>query len=345
MRRRIGLLTGGGDCPGLNAVIRAVVRTAVERHSIACFGFRNGWRGVLDMEVEPLTVASTRGILYRGGTILGTSRVDPYREPDGVARIRETLEVHRLDGLVVIGGEGTLGAATRLAVDQGVPIVGIPKTIDNDVGGTEMTVGFLTAADIATGAVDRLHSTAESHNRVMVLEVMGRHAGWIAIHAGIAGGADAILIPEFPFDVGGVCRHVKQRAGSGRDFSIVVVAEGAVPAEGTMELPPPPKDQFGRPVLGGISQPISNEIERRTGFPARVTILGHVQRGGTPHAADRVLATRFGCEAVEMVQRDEWGAMTGLIGPDVVAVPLAEATKELKLVPRELYEVAETFFG
>lgn len=344
MTNRIGILTGGGDCPGLNAVIRAVVRRA-EQRNINCFGFRNGWAGVLKMQVEPLTISSTRGILHRGGTILGTSRVDPLREPGGVARIREALDIHGLDGLIVVGGEGTLSAATRLAIDEGIPLVGIPKTIDNDVGGTNLTVGFTTAVGVATAAVDRLHSTAESHNRVMVLEVMGRHAGWIATYAGMAGGADAILIPEFDFDIAAVCRHIKHRAGSGRDFSIVVVAEGARPAEGTMAMPEYDEDQFGRPVLGGISHVVAREIEARTSFPARVTILGHVQRGGSPHPLDRVLATRFGVEAVELAGGGEWGTMTGLIGQHVEAVALEDATKELKRVPRDLYEIAETFFG
>ncbi len=344
MTNRIGILTGGGDCPGLNAVIRAIVRKAVQ-HNITCYGFPNGWQGVLDGEVDQLTIESTRGILHRGGTILGTSRVDPYREEEGVDRIRQALDIHQLDGLVVIGGEGTLSAATRLVVDEDMPIVGIPKTIDNDVGGTELTVGFITAVDIATEAVDRLHSTAESHNRVMVLEVMGRHAGWIATYAGMAGGADAILIPEQPFDIAAVCRHVRHRAGSGRDFSIVMVAEGAVPAEGTMELPEYERDQFGRPKLGGIGNLVSNEIEERTGYSSRVTILGHVQRGGSPHPVDRVIATRFGVAAVEFAEAGKWGLMTGLVGRRVEPVPLEEATAELKTVPRELYDIAEVFFG
>lgn len=347
MAQRIGILTGGGDCPGLNAVIRAVVRNAVERHNITCFGFPDGWRGVIDGEAEQLTIASTRGILHRGGTILGTSRVDPYREEDGVARIKEALDLHRIDGLIVVGGEGTLSAATRLSDDEGIPLVGVPKTIDNDVGGTELTVGFITAVDIATEAVDRLHSTAESHERVMVLEVMGRHAGWIATYAGIAGGADAILIPEIPFDIDAVCKHIKHRARSGRKFSIIVVAEGATPVPGTLDIGENEKDEFGRPRLGGIGHILAYEIEQRTKFPSRVTILGHVQRGGTPHAADRVVASRMGVFAVELIQQGLWGNMTGLIGSgrDVVPVPLAEATKELKLVPRALYDVAEVFFG
>lgn len=341
---RLGILTGGGDCPGLNAAIRAVVREA-DRHNIMVFGFPNGWQGMLRNEAEQLTIASTRGLLHRGGTMLGTSRVDPYREPGGVERIKEVLEIHRLDGLVVIGGEGTLSAAAGLHADEGVPVVGVPKTIDNDVGGTEVTIGFATAVDIATEAVDRLHSTAESHQRVIVLEVMGRHAGWIATYSGMAGGADAILVPEHPFDIDNVCRHLKHRAGSGRDFSIVVVAEGAVPQADTMVVPEPGKDEFGRPRLGGIGYSISGEIEQRTGFPTRVTILGHVQRGGTPVPADRVLATRMGVHAVTFASEGRWGQLTGLQAGSIVGAPLVEATAELKRVPDGLYGTAEVFFG
>jgi ATP-dependent phosphofructokinase / diphosphate-dependent phosphofructokinase len=344
MVSRIGILTGGGDCPGLNAAIRATVRRA-DQANVLTFGFRAGWKGVLELEVEQLTLASTRGLLDRGGTVLGTSRVDPYRERDGIERIREALEVHRLDGLVVIGGEGTLSAATRLHVDEGIPLVGIPKTIDNDVGGTDLTIGFSTAVRVATEAVDRLHSTAESHNRVMVLEVMGRHAGWIATYAGMAGGADAILIPEVPFDMTAVARHLKHRAGMGRDFSIVVVAEGALPAEGTMDLEEPPTDEFDRPKLGGLGHAIAHEIEARTGFPARVTILGHVQRGGSPTPMDRVLATQMGVAAAELAIDGAWGQMTAFRDNAVRAVPLVDATRELKTVPEQLYRVAETFFG
>jgi ATP-dependent phosphofructokinase / diphosphate-dependent phosphofructokinase len=344
MVARIGILTGGGDCPGLNAAIRATVRRA-DASNVLTFGFRSGWQGVLEGQVEQLTVSSTRGLLHRGGTMLGTSRVDPYREPDGVERIREALEVHRLDGLVVIGGEGTLSASRRLAEDEGIPLVGVPKTIDNDVGATDLTIGFLTAVRTATEAVDRLHSTAESHNRVMVLEVMGRHAGWIATYAGMAGGADAILIPEVPFDIDAVGRHLKHRAGMGRDFSIVVVAEGAQPIEGTMQLPAPPLDEFGRPRLGGIGHVIAREIETRTGFPARETILGHVQRGGSPTPTDRVVATQMGVKAAELAMDGAWGTMTAYRNLGVVPVTLGEATEQLKTVPPELFDVARTFFG
>jgi 6-phosphofructokinase 1 len=341
---RLGILTGGGDCPGLNAAIRAIVRRA-DQHNIQTYGFQNGWHGVLQHEVQQLTIASTRGLLHRGGTVLGTSRVDPYREENGPARIAETMEIHKLDGLIVMGGEGTLAATNSLHIDHGLPVIGIPKTIDNDVDVTEMTIGFSTAVDTATEAVDRLHSTAESHNRVMVLEVMGRHAGWIATYAGMAGGADAILIPEVPFDIEAVCRHLKHRAGSGRDFSIVVVAEGAVPVEGTLELPQHPKDEFGRPRLGGIGYVIAAEIEHRTGFQARITTLGHVQRGGTPNAMDRQLATRMGVKAVDTAQAEGWGQMTAYKDFRVQPVPLADAIGRLKTVPEALYRVAEVFFG
>ena len=344
MVSRIGILTGGGDCPGLNAAIRAIVRRA-DQANVITLGFEDGWKGVLEFAAHQLTVSSTRGLLHRGGTVLGTSRVDPYRERDGVARIQEAISIHRLDGLVVIGGEGTLSAASRLHQDAGVPVVGIPKTIDNDVAETELCIGFSTAVLTATEAVDRLHSTAESHNRVMVLEVMGRHAGWIATYAGMAGGADAILIPEVPFDIDAVGRHLKHRAGMGRDFSIVVVAEGAEPLEGTMALPTVPKDEFGRPRLGGIGHTIAQEIEERTGFPARVTILGHVQRGGSPTPMDRVLATRMGVKAAEFAMDGAWGSMTALQRGEIVPVPLEVAAGVPKPVPAALFDVAEVFFG
>ncbi len=345
MTARIGVLTGGGDCPGLNAAIRAIVRRGIETHNLRVVGFRDGWRGVLSSQPEPLTTDSTRGILHRGGTILGTSRTDPIKEPDGPARILEALDVHEVDGLIVIGGEGTLSAATALSEEHGVPIVGIPKTIDNDLGGTAFTIGFSTALDIATDAVDRLHTTAESHNRVMLLEVMGRHAGWIATYAGMAGGADAILIPEWPFDIGRVVRHLKRRHGTGRTFSIVVIAEGAYPEPGTLALPEYEHDEFGRPRLGGLANVLGPIIEARTGFSTRVTILGHVQRGGRPNAFDRVLGTSLGVAAMDLAAKGEWGQMVGSDGVSVSHVDLAVATEELKRVPTDLYETARTFFG
>ncbi len=342
--RRIGLLTGGGDCSGLNAAIRAVVRRA-EQENITVFGFRNGWKGVLEQETEVLDLRATRGLLHRGGTALGTSRVSPYYEPDGIRGVKDAMEVHRLDGLVVIGGEGTLSASLRLHRDEGIPIIGIPKTIDNDVAGTDLSIGFLTAVRVASEAADRLHSTAESHDRVQVLEVMGRHAGWIATYAGIAGGADAILIPEVPFDIDRVARHLRHRAGTGRDFSVVVVAEGAEPVPGSLELPESPKDEFGRPRLGGIGHTIAHEIEARTGFESRVTILGHVQRGGTPTPVDRIIASQMGVAAVDAMVDGAWGTMAGVRGHTAVRVDLEDATRELKRVPPELYRVGEVFFG
>ncbi|MPZ72824.1 MAG: ATP-dependent 6-phosphofructokinase [Nitriliruptorales bacterium] len=345
MVRRIGILTGGGDCPGLNAVIRAAVRRADTAHNIDVIGFRNGFAGVIEGTATPLTRESTRGILHLGGTMLGTSRVDPIAaKGGGVDRIREVLEMHELDGLLVIGGEGTLSAATALS-GAGLHVVGVPKTIDNDVDGTQFTIGFSTALEIATEAVDRLHSTAESHNRIMLLEVMGRHTGWIATYAGLAGGADAILIPEHPFDIDRVARHLKRRHATGRLFSIVVVAEGAVPEAGTITLPEPESDEFGRPRLGGIASFLGPMIEERTGFSTRVTILGHVQRGGSPNSFDRVLGTSMGVAAVDAMASGNWGTMVGMHGNAVVPVRLAEATATLKTVPRAMYDVAEVFFG
>jgi phosphofructokinase-like protein len=341
---RIGILTGGGDCPGLNAVIRAVVRKGISTYHHTIFGFQGGFQGMLDQQVTSLTLDSVRGILHRGGTILGTSRVDPFGADSG-GRVKETMEIHRLDGLIVCGGEGTLRSAWRLHTELDVPVVAVPKTIDNDLASTDRTFGFDTAVQIATEAVDRLHSTAEAHRRVMVLEVMGRHTGWIAIHAGIAGGADAILIPERPFDIAQVARHLRHRAGIGRTFSIVVVAEGAHPIEGTMEIPEPEKDQYGRPRLGGIGTHIAEEIERRTGIETRVTILGHVQRGGTPTPFDRVLATQLGIAAVDLASAGNWGMMAALRGAEVTAVPIDEASNQIKRVPDSLYEVAEVFFS
>jgi ATP-dependent phosphofructokinase / diphosphate-dependent phosphofructokinase len=342
--RRIGLLTGGGDCSGLNAAIRAVVRRA-EKDNVTVYGFRNGWKGVLEQETEVLDLMATRGLLHRGGTSLGTSRVSPYYEPDGVRGVMQAMEVHRLDGLIVIGGEGTLSASLRLYRDEGIPIVGIPKTIDNDVAETDLSIGFLTAVQVASEAADRLHSTAESHDRVMVLEVMGRHAGWIATYAGIAGGADAILIPEVPFDIDRVARHLRHRAGTGRDFSVVVVAEGAQPVPGTLEMPESPKDEFGRPRLGGIGHTIAHALEGRTGFDARVTILGHVQRGGEPSPVDRIIASQMGVAAVEAALDGAWGTMAAVQRFEAVRVPLEDATRDLKRVPESLYRVGEVFFG
>jgi len=341
---RIGILTGGGDCPGLNAVIRAVVRKGVGYHGDAVIGFANGWLGVLEGNLIELTPETTRGILHRGGTILGTSRTDPFRIDGGPDRVRRILAAHRIAGLIVVGGEGTLSCAARLA-EEGVHVVGVPKTIDNDIGATDLTFGFDTALQVATDAIDRLHSTAESHNRVMLLEVMGRNAGWIGLYAGMAGGADAILIPEHAFDIDEVCQHLRSRHAKGHTFSIVVVSEGAVPKPGTLAVPEYEHDQFGRPKLGGISYAVAEEIERKTGFEARVTVLGHIQRGGSPTALDRILATRFGVAAIDAASEGRWGTMVALRGTNVVEVPIGEAVSALKTVPEELYEVAEVFFG
>jgi ATP-dependent phosphofructokinase / diphosphate-dependent phosphofructokinase len=343
---RIGLLTGGGDCPGLNAVIRAVVRTGLRSPDNSFFGFRYGWAGVMGDDGHELTLASTGGILPRGGTILGTSRTNPFAEGrDGTSAVRSTLEEHRIDVLIPIGGEDTLGVALRLH-EAGIPVVGVPKTIDNDLGGTDYTFGFQTAVQIVTDAIDRLHTTAESHNRVMVLEVMGRNSGWIATHAGIAGGADAILVPERPFDIDHVVEHLRRRHARGRNFSIVVVAEGATPFADTLEVRAGTQtDEFGHARLGGIGVVLEREIEERTGFETRVTILGHVQRGGTPVAFDRVLATRFGVAAMRAAEAQRFGDMVALRGTHIVEVPLADAVREPKLLDPELYETAELFFG
>src|ERR1700759_4537731 len=334
---RIGVLTGGGDCPGLNAVIRAVVRKGIDAYGDQLIGFRDGWRGVLEASFMELTIESTRGILPRGGTILGSSRTNPYAREDGVSRVRGTLSDFNLDGLIAIGGEDTLGVANRLNMD-GVNVIVVPKTIDNDLGGTDVTFGFDTALHIATEAIDRLHTTAESHNRILVVEVMGRTAGWIALHSGVAGGADVILIPEIPFDIDHVCRLIQRRHERGRPFSIVVAAEGAAPKEGTMELATGAVDEFGHPRLGGIGYALEREIEARTGYETRATVLGHVQRGGTPTAFDRVLATRLGLAAIDAAHDGKWGMMAALHSTEIELVTLADAVAEVRRVPLAEYE-------
>ncbi|HEY8763531.1 MAG TPA: 6-phosphofructokinase [Solirubrobacteraceae bacterium] len=341
---RIGLLTGGGDCPGLNAVIRAVVRKGIDAHGDELFGFKDGWRGVLEDSGEPLSIESTRGILPRGGTILGSSRTNPYKREDGVTRVRQTFERRGLDGLIAIGGEDTLGVANRLHRD-GLPVIGVPKTIDNDLGATDVTFGFDTALQVATEAIDRLHTTAESHNRILVVEVMGRNAGWIALHSGIAGGADVILIPELPFDIDEVCRLIRRRHERGRYFSIVVAAEGAVPKEGTIVLDAGGVDDFGHPRLGGIGHVLEREIEQRTGYETRATVLGHIQRGGTPTAFDRVLATRLGLAAIDAAHDGAWGTMTALHATQIALVALEDAVAEVRRVPVEEYERYGVLFG
>jgi 6-phosphofructokinase 1 len=341
---RIGVLTGGGDCPGLNAVIRAVVRKAIDAHGDEVVGFCDGWRGVVENISVELTIESTRGILPRGGTILRSSRTNVYKRENGVELVRQTFAAHGLDGLIAIGGEDTLGAANRLHND-GINVIGVPKTIDNDLGATDVTFGFDTALQIATEAIDRLHTTAESHNRVLVVEVMGRHAGWIALHSGVAGGADAILIPEQPFDIEEVCNHLRRRHERGRYFSIVVAAEGAVPKEGTLSVSTGELDEFGHPRLGGIGQVLEREIEERTGYETRATVLGHVQRGGTPTAFDRVLATRLGLAAIDAVHDGAWGMMTALRGTQIERVALGDAVAQLRTVPVEEYRRYGVLFG
>ncbi|HEY6523834.1 MAG TPA: 6-phosphofructokinase [Solirubrobacteraceae bacterium] len=338
------MLTGGGDCPGLNAVIRAVVRKGVDAYGDDLVGFRDGWRGPLDDVYEELTIESTRGILPRGGTILGSSRTNIFKREDGVEQVRQTFARHRLDGLIAIGGEDTLGAASRLFA-EGLNVIGVPKTIDNDLGATDVTFGFDTALHVATEAIDRLHTTAESHHRNLVVEVMGRSAGWIALHSGLAGGADVILIPEMPFDIEEVCRLINRRHARGRYFAIIVVAEGATPKEGTMAVATGQVDEFGHPRLGGIGQQLEREIEARTGFETRTTVLGHVQRGGTPTAFDRVLATRLGLAAIDAAHEGQWGMMTALHATEIELVSLADAVAEVRRVPVEEYERYGVLFG
>ena len=342
-RVRFGVLTGGGDCPGLNAVIRAIVRKGVAEYGHEFVGYRDGWRGPLEGDWRPLGVPEVRGILPRGGTILGSSRTNPLNEESGAERVAASLERDGVDGLIAIGGEDTLGAASRLH-DAGIQVVGVPKTIDNDLGATDYTFGFDTAVNIAMGSIDRLHTTAESHKRTLIVEVMGRHAGWIALHAGLAGGANVILIPEHPFDLAKVCDYIVRRFDS-QYAPIVVVSEGAEPKGGIPVTRDAPTDSFGHVRLGGIGQWLEGEIEGRTGHEARATVLGHVQRGGTPTAFDRVLATRFGLHAIDAAHEGQWGKMTALRATDIVLVSLAEATAQLKLVPDSLYREAEVFFG
>ncbi|GAB3154292.1 6-phosphofructokinase [Microbispora hainanensis] len=340
---RIGVLTGGGDCPGLNAVIRGVVRKGVGVYGHEFVGFRDGWRGPLEGDTMPLDIQAVRGILPRGGTILGSSRTNPIKIEGGVERIKENLAAQGVDALIAIGGEDTLGVAKQL-FDRGVKVVGVPKTIDNDLNATDYTFGFDTAVNIAMEAIDRLHTTAESHHRALICEVMGRHAGWIALHAGMAAGANVILIPEKPFDIEKVCAYVESRFKT-RYAPIIVVAEGAHPLEGQMALQAGELDAFGHVRLGGIGEVLAKEIEKRTGKEARTTVLGHIQRGGTPTAYDRVLATRFGLGAIDAVHEGDYGKMIALRGTDIVRVELAEATAELKTVPASRYEEAEVFFG
>jgi len=344
---KVAVLTGGGDCPGLNAVIRAVVRRASE-HGFEMMGLKDGWKGLLEDNHFRLTRETTSGILHRGGTILGTSRVNPFKVEGGLEKVKRAVERNGIHAIIAIGGEGTLSAATRMS-KEGLRIVGVPKTIDNDLNGTDFTFGFDTAVTIATDAIDRLHSTAESHKRVIVCEVMGRHVGWIATYAGIAGGADVILVPEIPADLAKVAEHIQHRHASGRSFSIVVVAEGTrvktSEDNGEQLITSGALDEAGRPRLGGVGGIVAHEIERRTGFETRVSVLGHIQRGGVPTAHDRVLATRYGIYACDMVARGEFGKMAALRGNEIISEDLSVATKELKKVPEEFFKVAQVFFG
>ncbi|MFE7400159.1 6-phosphofructokinase [Streptomyces sp. NPDC057557] len=341
---RVGVLTGGGDCPGLNAVIRAVVRKGVQEYGYDFIGFRDGWRGPLAGETVPLSIPAVRGILPRGGTILGSSRTNPLGAEHGVRRIRDNLAKYEVDSLITIGGEDTLGVAATLSDEHGIKCVGVPKTIDNDLSATDYTFGFDTAVGIATEAIDRLHTTAESHMRVLVVEVMGRHAGWIALHSGLAGGANVILIPEQRFDIDQVCAWVTSRFRASY-APIVVVAEGAMPAQGEMILKDGSHDSFGHVRLSGVGEWLAKEIESRTGKEARTTVLGHVQRGGTPSAFDRWLATRFGLHAIDAVRDGDFGTMVALKGTGIIRVPIAEATARLKTVDPALYAEAGVFFG
>ncbi|WP_127357705.1 6-phosphofructokinase [Actinacidiphila soli] len=342
---RVGVLTGGGDCPGLNAVIRAIVRKGVQEYDYDFIGFRDGWRGPLEGDTVPLDIPAVRGILPRGGTILGSSRTNPLKAENGIRRVKENLAEFEVDALIVIGGEDTLGVATTLADDEyGINCVGVPKTIDNDLSATDYTFGFDTAVNIATEAIDRLHTTAESHMRALVVEVMGRHAGWIALHSGLAGGANVILIPEQRFDVDQVCAWVESRFKI-RYAPIVVVAEGAMPKDGDVVLKDGTLDSFGHVRLSGVGEWLAKEIEKRTGKEARTTVLGHIQRGGTPSAFDRWLATRFGLHAIDAVRDGDFGKMVALRGTDIVRVPLAAATAHIKTVDPSLYAEASVFFG
>jgi 6-phosphofructokinase 1 len=338
------MLTGGGDCPGLNAVMRAVVRKGERVYGDQMLGLRDGWRGAVEGDLIDVTVDTFRGTLPRGGTILGSSRTNPYEVDGGPAAVKATLDANDIDALVAIGGEDTLGVAAKLAAD-GVAVVGVPKTIDNDLSATELTFGFDTAVQVCVDAIDRLHTTAESHDRVMVVEVMGRHAGHIATWAAIAGGATMVLVPERAFDIDEVCRVIQKRHERGRWASIVVVAEGALPVEGSLTVASGEVDAFGHARLGGIGDVLARAIEERTGYETRAIVLGHVQRGGTPTAFDRVLATRFGIGAIDAVHAGDFGSMVALRAGEIVRVPLSEATSELKLIDDELLAVAEVFFG
>jgi ATP-dependent phosphofructokinase / diphosphate-dependent phosphofructokinase len=342
---KVGMLTGGGDCPGLNAVIRAVVRKGVFHYQDEFVGFMEGWRGVIENNAMALNLDAIKGILPRGGTILRTSRTNPSKRPDGIDRCIATIEKQKIEALIAIGGDDTLSVAQRL-YEKGVNVIGVPKTIDNDLGGTDYTFGFDTACNVACEAIDRVHTTAEAHNRVMVVEVMGRDAGWIALYSGIAGGADAILIPERPFNVDKVAESIRQRHERGRYFSIIVVAEGAKFAEGggAPVFQDMGKDEFGHAKLGGIANTLAREIEKRTGYETRAVVLGHIQRGGSPSAFDRVLATRYGLGAIDMVHRGEFGCMAALRANKIVSIPLKEAIAKNRTVDNEMIQMVDGLF-
>lgn len=340
---KMGILTGGGDCPGLNPVIRAVVRKA-DNSGDEVLGIKYGWKGLLEKDVMPLDQFSVSGILHKGGTMLGTSRTNPYKQDNGSKIIHENFKELGLDALIAVGGEDTLGVANKL-YEEGLNIVGVPKTIDNDLSATDFTFGFDTAVNTVMDCIDRLHTTAESHNRVMVVEVMGRHAGWIAGYSGIAGGADYILIPEIPTDIDDVCNSLKERHRKGKKFSIVVVSEGATLTNNALFTQEKKLDSFGHVRLGGIGQALGALIEEKTGFETRVTVLGHIQRGGSPTAFDRILGTRYGVKAYDLVKQEKFGTMTALRGTKVTAVSLNEATAKLKTMDMEFYDIAKIFFG
>ncbi|GBE17544.1 6-phosphofructokinase 1 [archaeon BMS3Abin16] len=345
MKKLIGILTGGGDCPGLNALIRAAVRKGIDLYGFEFLGLKDGWAGLLEMRTMPLDRKAVSGILYRGGTILGSSRTNPAKSEETIEKAMENYRKLGLDALIVIGGDDTLGAANKL-YRRGINAIGVPKTIDNDIMGTDMTFGFITAVQIVTDAIDRLHTTAESHHRVIVVEVMGRHAGWIATYAGIAGGAHMILVPEEPFNIEDVCSCINERKETGKNYSIIVVAEGAKPVEAdTFETVNNEIDEFGNVRLGGIGNTLAKEVEKRTGFESRAVVLGHTQRGGTPTAFDRVLSTRYGIAAIDLVHQGKFGMMTGLRGTEIVPVDLKVAAEKTRTLDMELYEISKVFFG
>lgn len=343
-KAKVGILTGGGDCPGINAVIRAIVRKGIQSYDYSIIGIWNGWKGLIDLDFTQLDLDSVTGILPKGGTILGTSRINPGKTPEGYKRAYENMSKLELTALITIGGEDTLGVANKLS-EMGCPVIGVPKTIDNDLYATDFTFGFDTAVNIVTEAIDRLHSTAESHHRVMVVEVMGRNTGWIAVYGGLAGGADMILIPEEPFDLDEVCDVIRQRQARGKKFSIIVIAEGAIPKQVGKSVTLGGTDEFGHARFGGVGDYLAKEIEKKTGFETRATILGHIQRGGAPTAFDRVLGTRFGVAAVNLVAQKKFGYMVSLKGNEVTSVPLKEAISKLKTVNPKIYEISKIFFG